>query len=122
MEKLTDEQIRQIDEARENFLEKLDTFKLGLLFPEMYAEQQKCPRKQWIEVLILRVKAFDVKNWELNCKRLSDYTNFETGMMIERYFREIQELFLQEFRKIIEPFSIALLEYQDAVYEVLKNQ
>lgn len=122
MGKLTDEQIRQIDEAREKILEKLDIFKLGLLFPEMYAEQLECPRKQWIEAIIVRVKALDVKNWELNCESLYEYTDFEIGMKIERYFGEIREVFLQEFNKIIEPFSIALLEYQSTVCEVLKNQ
>lgn len=121
LKKMTDEQIKKLREARKDLLEKIDIFYSGLMFPETFARNEECKRKQWIEVLRVRVKMLDVEKCELYNKSIPNHTEFELGMMIERYFASIRELLLEEFGKVISPFDTIILEYERIVIEALKS-
>ncbi len=120
MKKLTDEQIQKLIGLQKELLEKIDIFYSGLMFPELFATRDECPRKQWIQVLRPRVKRLDLEERKLNSRSISDYTDFELGMALEKYFAQIREIFLEEFGKIISPFDTIIPEYESALTEILK--
>lgn len=121
LKKMTDEQIKKLREARKDLLEKIDIFYSGLMFPETFAKNAECPRKQWIDVLRIRVKMLDVEKCELYNKSIPNHTEFELGRMTERYFSSIRELLLEEFGKVIFPFDTIIPEYERIVIEALES-
>lgn len=118
---LTKDRWLKIKEEQEKLIQKFDIFEAGVSFPEKYAKAEECTRTSWLGVFTGAIYKFDLENCKIFGKEITNLSDFEFGVLLEKYFSYMENIIIKEFSTIIDPFKDMISEYRTETVKILNS-
>lgn len=106
--KVTTKQVIEFNLARNQVLREIEIFKTALDFAEKTGDCE-IRRKDWLNELEDTIKRLNVTDFQ-------EMNNVEFGYRIAHHMRDIEDVLLKEFSKIVPPFDKILSAYKDSLF------
>ena len=107
--KITEKQMEEFNKERGNLLEKINFYEEGVNFAENWC-QRETRKKEWISDLKNAINSTGFLNEEVG--------DIECAIAISNYLKNIEFVFLREFKTVLFPFYDVIQKYSKKVYNL----
>ncbi len=127
---LSEHQIHQFNQLREELLSKINLFKISIDFPANYEQLGRAFQRPWLKELEEAINSLKLEEKQSNEKikeiagvPIDSLSAMQCGAILTvRYFQPIEEIFIKEFKVLPKPFDVLIPEYEDNVIKIFDTE